>query len=147
MNFSFGRFTTGPVAGCVLQQAHIDNFTETSATGLTALSVGSQTRNSAVSQLGWRVMVDWDRFRPFAEADWNHECAGYGRTITTSLTSVAAPSYVMDAVPVISNWATTSLGAYYDIFPRATLRAAASAMYINPQMTTVGGEFGLNVSF
>ena len=70
-----GRFTTGPVAGLVLQQVRVDGFTETGASGVTALSFDSQTRDSFVSQLGWRVLADLGRLQPFAEMNWNHECA------------------------------------------------------------------------
>ena len=89
-------------------------------------------------------MGDW---QPFAEAKWNHEWADTDRTVTTSLTSVAAPSYTMDAVPVVSDWATASLGTSYKLSSRVMLRGAVSAMFINPQMTSYGGELGLNVSF
>jgi outer membrane lipase/esterase len=149
--FSLGRFTTGPVAGLVLQQAQINSFTEIGDSGVTALSFDSQTRDSLVTQLGWRVCMDGGRLRPFAEMDWNHECAGRDRTVTATLTSFSDPSYIptysMDAVPVVSDWATSSLGAFYELNSRVMLRVAASAMYINPQMITCGGEFGLNVSF
>jgi outer membrane lipase/esterase len=146
-NFTWGRYSTGPVAGWILQQARIEGFTETGATGITALSFGSQTRNSAVCQLGWRISADMGRFRPFLEANWNHECASGDRLITTTLTTVTAPSYTMDAVPVVTDWGTTTLGAFYELNARTMLRASASAMYINPQMTTCGGEVGLNFSF
>lgn len=146
-NMTFGRFSTGPVAGLVLQDVHVDRFTETSDTGLTALSFDAQTRSSFVTQLGWRISMDKDRFRPFAEAAWNHECSGYGRTVTATLTSTDAPSYSMDAVPVVSDWAITSLGANYELTSRVMLRVAASAMYANPQMVTCGGEFGMSFSF
>jgi outer membrane lipase/esterase len=53
----------------------------------------------------------------------------------------------MDAVPTLSDWGTTSLGTFYDINSRATLRTTVSSMYMNPQMITCGGEVGLNVSF
>lgn len=144
---SLGRITTGPVAGLVLQEVHVDGFTETGASRVTALSFGSQARQSLVTQLGWRFCADFGRLRPFAEMNWDHECAGGTRTITTSLTSVGAPSYTMDAIPAVSDWATTSLGAFCEISPRVMLRGAASAMYINPQMTTSGGDVSLNISF
>ncbi len=142
-----GRFATGPVAGLVVQQVEIDGFTETGDSGVTALSFDNQTRQSLVTQLGWRLLADQGDFRPFAEMNWNHECAGRDRTVTASLTSVGAPSYTMDAVPAVSDWATTSLGAFYPFSPRVMLRGSASAMFINPQMTTCGGELGLNYSF
>lgn len=146
-NINFGRFSTGPVAGLVLQDVHVGGFTETSDTGLTALSFDAQTRSSFVTQIGWRIAMDKACFRPFAEVAWNHECAGHDRTVTATLTSTDAPSYSMDAVPVLSDWATTSLGANYELNSRVMLRGAASAMYANPRMITCGGEFGLNFSF
>jgi outer membrane lipase/esterase len=142
-----GRLTTGPVAGLVMQEARVYGFTETGTSGVTALSFGRQTRESFVSQLGWRLLMDLGDFQPFTEMTWNHEFAGKDRTVTASLTSVAAPSYTMAAVPVVSDWATLSLGAYYQLSPQVVLRGGASSMFINPRMTTCGGEFGLNVSF
>ncbi|MEI8374416.1 MAG: autotransporter domain-containing protein [Planctomycetota bacterium] len=147
-DLNFGKITTGPVMGLVMQEVRVDGFTENGTTGVTALSFDGQTRESFVSQLGWRVSADLGRLRPFVEASWNHECAGKDRTVTAWLTSsTVAPSYTMDAVPMVSDWATSSLGAYYTLNPRVILRGAASAMYINPQMITCGGEFGINVSF
>ena len=146
-DFSLGPITTGPVAGLILQQVQVNGFTESGLTGVTALSFGTQTRESLVTQLGWRVCVGFGPLRPFAEMDWNHECGGKCPTVTTSLTSVGAPSWFADAVPVVSDWATSSLGAYYELTPQVMLRGAASAMFINPQMTTVGGDVSLNVCF
>ena len=146
-DFNVGTITTGPVAGLVVQQVQVNGFTESGLSGVTALAFGNQTRESLVTQLGWRACVGLGPLRVFTEMDWNHECAARDRTITASLTSVGAPSYIMDAVPVVSDWATTSLGAYYELTPRVMLRSAASAMFINSQMTTVGAEMSLNVGF
>ena len=66
-DFKIGPFTTGPVAGAVLQQVRINGFTETETSGVSALSFGSQTRGSAISQLGWRGSVDLEDWQPFAE--------------------------------------------------------------------------------
>ena len=52
-------FNHGPLAGIVLQRVHVNGFNETdqfaSIGGLTALSFADQTRNSAVSELGWQA--------------------------------------------------------------------------------------------
>ncbi len=74
-DLTFGQVTTGPVAGIVMQQVRLNGFTEAGTSGVTALSFGGQTRNSLVSQLGWRGSVDLGNWQPFAEADWNHEWA------------------------------------------------------------------------
>ena len=146
-DFRLGQITTGPVAGMVLQQVHVDGFTETGTSGVTALSFASQTRDSLVSQLGWRVLVDMGNWQPFAEAKWNREWADTDRTVTASLTSVAAPSYTMDAIPVASDWATASIGTSYKLTSQVMLRGAFSAVFINPQVTSYGGELGLSISF
>ena len=142
-----GPVITGPVAGMVLQHVCVGGFTESGTSGVTALAFGGQTQDSAVSQLGWRVLVNLDNWQPFVEANWNHEWVNGDRLVTTSLTTVAAPSYTMDAAPMPTDWATVSLGAYYRLSPRAIVRGAMSAMFADPQMQIVGGELGLNVSF
>jgi outer membrane lipase/esterase len=131
----------------LLQQARFNGFTETGSTGFTALSFGAQTRNSAVSQLGWRASMDIGDWRPFTELDWNHEWADTNRSITASLTSIVAPPYTAAAAPVAINWASASLGAVYKLNERAMLRGVVSAMFINPQLGGYGGELGLNVGF
>ena len=130
----------------MLQQVRINGFTETGSSGLTALSFGSQTRGSAVSQLGWRGSLDLGNWQPFAEVEWNHEWAGKNRTVTASLTSIAAPSWSAAAAPIASNWATGSLGVSYRINPRMIPPPPPQPMFINPQATSYGGELGLNVS-
>ena len=146
-DFHVGPVTISPVLGAVLQQVRIDGFTETGSSGLTALSFGGQTQGSAVSQLGWRGAVDLGSWQPFAEMAWNHEWANTNRTITASLTSIAAPSWSTAAAPIAPNWATGSVGVAYRLNPLVTVAAAASAVFINPRATSYGGELGLNVSF
>jgi len=83
----------------------------------------------------------------FAEAKWNHEWAGKERTVTAALTSVAAPAYSMDAFPVTSDWATALVGASYKLSSQVTLLGRFSFVFLNPQVSSFGGELGLNVSF
>jgi len=141
------KITTGPVLGVILQQVRLDGFTETDTSGVTALSFGNQTRDSVVSQLGWRASMELGSWKPFFEAEWNHEWAAKDRTVMASLTSVSAPSYTMDAVPITSDWATASLGTSYHLTPQVMLRGVAAAMFLNSQVTSYGGEVGLSVSF
>jgi outer membrane lipase/esterase len=146
-DFRLGQITTGPVAGVVLQQVRLNGFTETGTSGITALSFGRQTRDSFVSQLGWRGSVDVGNWQPFADVEWNHEWAGNNRTITASLTSIAAPPFSTAAAPVASDWATASVGASYKLNAQVMLRGALSAVLGNAQVTSYGGELGLSVSF
>lgn len=142
-----GVITTGPVVGATLQQVHVNSFTETGASGVTALSFGSQTRNSYVTQLGWRVSADLGDWQPFAEAQWDHDWADTHRTVTACLTSVTAPSYTSSAAPSASDWASATVGASYKIDSRITLQGGFSVVFLNPQVTDFGGRLGLIASF
>jgi len=146
-DFNFGRISTGPVAGVVLQQVHLGGFTETGLSGVTALTFGSQTRDSVVSQLGWRGSLNLGNWQSFVEATWNHEWAAKDRTLTAALTSVAAPSFTTAAAPRASDWARSSLGVSYRLNAQVVLRGSVSAVLLDPQVSSYGGEVGLNVGF
>lgn len=146
-NFKIDRLTTGPVLAVIFQKAHIDGFTERGLTGVTALSFDSQTRDSIVSQLGWRGSVQLGEWKPFAEATWNHELRDDDHTITTTLTSVSAPSYTTSTAPVNSDWGNATLGTSYTINPRVTLWAAMSGGFGDSEMANYDGELGLRLKF
>jgi len=146
-DFSLGRITTGPVAGVVWQQTHLNGFTETGTSGATALSFGSQTRDLLVSQLGWRGSTSVGRWQLLAEVEWNHDWAGKNREVIASLTSVAAAPYTIAAAPVAEDWATASLGTAYKLNSRTTLQAAVSAVIGNSRAASYGGDLSLSIGF
>ncbi len=146
-DFKLGQFTTGPVLGVIFQEAHIDGFTEHGTSGVTALSFDSQTRDSQVTQLGWGGSIELGAWKPFAEATWNHEFNNDGRTVTTSLTSVVAPSYTSLATPVPSDWGNATIGASYKINPNTMIWGAFSEVFGAPENTNYGGEVGLSMNF
>ena len=146
-DFKPGKITTGPVAYLVLQQAHLNGFTETGNSGVTALLFASQTQNSLVSQLGWRILGDMDKWQPFAQVRWNHEWGDKNNSVTASLTSVVAQPYTMAAAPVASDWADAWLGTAYHLNSKVTLRGDLFATFFNRRVENYGGELGLNVSF
>lgn len=146
-DLKWGPVATGPVAGLVLQRVTIKGFTESGLSGVTALSYGEQKRDSTVSQLGWRILADVGRFQPFAEAKWNHEFADSDREVTADLTTIAAPAYSMDAVPVANDWGTMILGTSFKASEQVMLRASFTTMFGNQQMETYGGELGVSFSF
>jgi outer membrane lipase/esterase len=141
------RFTTGPVVGVIFQEARIDGFTETGTTGVTALSFNSQTRDSQVTQIGWRGSMELGAWKPFVEATWNHEWNDDSRTVTTTLTSVVAPSYTSLATPVASDWGNATIGVSYKISPNTNIWGVFSEVFGNSKQTNYGGELGLSVSF
>lgn len=146
-DFNIDRVTTGPVVGLVMQRVGLDGYTEAGTSGVTALSFGSQTRDSLVSQMGWRGSVSLGDWQPFAEMAWNHDWAGSDRQVATSLTSAAVAPYLSDAAPVASDWGTASLGVSYKVTPDVTLKGTTSTVFVNPQVFSYGGEMGVSVSF
>ena len=142
-----GRFVTGPVGGLVLQRVCVNDFTESGATGMTALAFATQTRDSCVGQLGWRLTLPVGALEPFAEMNWNHEFSRDNRTVTASLTTVSAPAFSVDVIPVAIDWASLRVGASYQLSPRVMLLGEAKSLLADPQMVSWGGDLGLNISF
>jgi len=144
------QITHGPVAGIVLQRVDVDGFTETdsfaSIGGFTALSFASQTRDSAVSELGYRASVDVGIWQPFAKLVWNHELASTDRSVTASLTTITAPSYWMPAVVLGRDWGTGTIGTTVIIAQGVTAYATFSGQMGQTNVVTYGGQLGLNVA-
>jgi len=146
-DFKFDLFTIGPVLGAVFQEVHVDGYTEYGTTGVTALSFDSQTRNSQVSQLGLRGSIELGNWQPFAEATWNHEWNDEDRIVTSTLTSVSAPSYTTLVAPVNSDWGNATIGASYEISSGIMIWGAISEIFGNPEETNYSCEIGLRISF
>jgi outer membrane lipase/esterase len=146
-DFSLGSLTTGPVVGVVLQQIHLDGFTETGTSVVTALSFAGQTRNASIGQLGWRAMTNMGDWQLSVEAAWNHDWAGRNREVTAALTSVAAAPFTAAVTPTSADWAIGSLGASCRLNSRIILHATGSVMIGNPQVTRFGGEVSLDIGF
>jgi outer membrane lipase/esterase len=142
--------TYGPVAGIVLQHVHVNGFTETdpfaSAGGFTALAFADQTRNSAVSELGYRASIDIGIWRPFAKLVWNHELASTDRSVTASLTTVTAPSYWMPAVVLGKDWGTATIGTTATVARGVTGYATFTSEIVQRNVVAYGGQIGLNVA-
>jgi outer membrane lipase/esterase len=142
--------THGPVAGLVLQRVDVDGFTETdpfaSIGGFTALSFASQTRNSAVSELGYRASIDIGIWRPFAKLTWNHELASTDRAVTASLTTTAAPSYSMPAVILGKDWGAATIGTTATIAQGVTGYVTFKSEMAQNNAAVYGGQIGLNVA-
>jgi outer membrane lipase/esterase len=142
--------TYGPVAGIVLQRININGFTETDGFaaigGLTALSFGDQTRDSAVTELGAQASLPLGAWQPFAKLVWNHELASLDRLVTASLTTIAAPSYSMPAVILGRDWATGTIGTTAAITRNVTAYASLMGEVGQTNVIYYGGQIGVNVA-
>jgi outer membrane lipase/esterase len=141
----------GPVIGLTLQRVHVNGFTETDQFtdigGFTALSFLSQTRNSAVSELGYQASVDLGAWRPFGKLVWNHELVNTDRQVTALLTSASfAPAFSLPAVTFGKDWGTAQLGTTYKLSQSATAFAAFNTQLAQQNVTTYGGQVGINVA-
>ena len=149
-NFQSGAVTHGPLAGMLLQRVHIDGYTESdqfaAVGGFTALSFANQNRNSAVSELGYQASVKLGNWSPFAKLTWDHEFAGAGRTVTASLTTIAAPSYYMPAVIPGTDWMMLSAGTSVRLERGITGFAMFTGEAAQKNVTSYGGQIGVNVA-
>jgi outer membrane lipase/esterase len=145
--------THGPVAGIVLQQIYVDGFAETdpfstdASGGFTALSYAGQLRNSGVSELGYQASMDFGLWHPYAKLVWNHEFASRDRVVTASEPEIAfAPSYTMPAVLFGTDWATATVGTTVAVGRGMTAYASFTSQVGQSNVTTYGGQIGLNVA-
>jgi outer membrane lipase/esterase len=144
--------THGPVVGLTLQQVHVDGFTETdqfaSIGGFTALSFLAQTRDSAVTELGYQASTDIGVWHPFAKVVWNHELVDPNRDVTAFLTSVSfAPGYSLPAVVLGSDWGTATVGTSIKLSSNVTGVVTLISQFAQESVTTYGGQVGVNVAF
>jgi outer membrane lipase/esterase len=143
--FTSGWLTHGPVAGIAYQRVDVNDFIEVGS--FTSLAFGSQTRESIISALGYRAVVDLGPFRPFAQVMWNHELADTDRNVTAWLTTSVAPGYSMPAVDLGKDWGTASVGTTLKLGGGLTALGALSADFGQHDARSYGGQIGLNIAF
>jgi outer membrane lipase/esterase len=149
-DFKTALLKHGPVAGITLQRANVHGFSETSTMGFTDLTFDGQTRDSAITALGWRASVELGAFRPFAQLTWNHELAG-DRDVTVSLNSLRAasvsPSYHLPAAGLGTDWGTATLGSFLVLGNGVTGLASFSVDAGQHDSFSYGAQLGINVAF
>jgi outer membrane lipase/esterase len=146
-------FTYGPVAGIVLQRVGVNGFAESDMFaadpdgGFTALTYGSQVRNSAVTELGLQAGVDIGLWHPYGKLVWNHELNPDNRLVTAIEPEIPfAPAYSMPAVSFGRDWATAIVGTTAKLGRGMTGYASFSSELGQGDVTYYGGQLGLNVA-
>ncbi len=137
--------THGPIAGFVYQNVNVGDFTESGS--FTSLGFGSQSRESDVGQFGYKMSYDWAEYQPFVQLTWNHEFADTNRSVTASLTTVAAPSYSLPAVLLGKDWGEIKGGVSIDVGSGVKVLAVGSADFSQTSATVYGGQLGFNIAF
>ena len=142
------KITHGPVLGVVAQQVNINGFTESGSDGgLTALSFGGQRRNSTVTELGYQTSINLGMLTPFAKISNQHELVNDNRLITTSLTTIDAPSYTMPAAQSARNWTISTIGVRAKINSTTSGYAALGTQYGQGIANNYNASVGVSVSF
>jgi outer membrane lipase/esterase len=110
--FTFNSIRTGPFATIDWQTVKLDSYTE-SGDDSTAMTFGSQHRDSLVSTLGWRLQGTWDMggttLSPYAELAWNHDTKADQREVTAGLVSMPGTFSLLGYSPDKS-WGTADVG-------------------------------------
>jgi outer membrane lipase/esterase len=90
--------------------------------------------------------VQIGNWAPFAKLTWDHEFAGANRTVTASLTSIAAPSYYMPAIIPGTDWMTLSAGTSVRLERGITGFAMFTGEAAQKNVTSYGAQVGVNVA-
>lgn len=146
-------FAFGPVAGIILQRVGVSGFAESdmfagdSDGGFTALTYGSQVRNSAVTELGLQAGLDVGLWHPYGKLVWNHELNADNRVVTAIEPEIPfAPAFSMPAVSFGRDWATAMVGTIVKLGRGITGYASFSSELGQGDVTYYGGQLGLNVA-
>jgi len=110
--FTFNNIRTGPFANLDWQTVKLDGYTE-SGDDSTAMSFGSQHRDSLISTLGWRLQGSFGSgsiaWSPYAELAWNHDTKADQREVTAGLVSMPGTFSLLGYTPDKS-WGTADIG-------------------------------------
>jgi outer membrane lipase/esterase len=110
--FTFNNIRTGPFANIDWQTVKLDGYSE-SGDDSTAMSFGSQHRDSLISTLGWRLQGSFGSgsiaWSPYAELAWNHDTKADQREVTAGLVSMPGTFSLLGYTPDKS-WGTADIG-------------------------------------
>ena len=82
-NFKNGNLVHGPLAALSWEKVRVDGFTENG--GASAMSFGSQSRDSLRSRLGWQAVWQIDKYSPYVRLTHEKEYKDNQGAVTASL--------------------------------------------------------------
>jgi outer membrane lipase/esterase len=121
-NFDYSVMSHGPVIGYAYVNTSINGFTESG--NFNSLQFGSQNINAQVGSVGYQAQAKVGDWLPFARAIYNSQLGNIDRSITATLTTVAAPSYTMPAMGYGRNWTNLTAGVGYQIDSKTVIRTS-----------------------
>lgn len=88
-DFTFGRFTVGPLAAVTSQNVDVNSFEETGG-GAAGIKMFAQKRRSLVSSFGLRASCEWGNITPYVRITADKENKDDPRVVTAMPLSLAA---------------------------------------------------------
>ena len=123
----------------------MNGFTESG--NFNSLQFGSQNINAQVGSAGYQLQAKVGNWLPFAKAVYNSQLGNLDRLITTTLTTVSAPSYTMPAMGYGRNWTNLTAGVGYQIDPKTVLRASFTQQVSQQSVNSYSAIVSLNSHF
>lgn len=144
-----GKLTHGPVAGLTAQRVQVRAFTESNASGAsTALSFGSQVRQSVLGRLGYQLSYDATSFIPYGRIGVEHDfIKSTDRDIEVGLPSLYSGSYKLPAGEVDQTAATVQLGSRFHLSPALGAWVEFNGNFGRKDVTDYGFSGGLRYAF
>ena len=144
-NFDYSVINHGPVVGYAYVNTSINGFTESG--NFNSLQFGSQNINAQVGSVGYQAQAKVGDWLPFAKAIYNSQLGNLDRLVTTTLTTVAAPSYTMPAMGYGRNWTNLTAGVGYQIDPKTVIRASFTQQVAQQSVNSYNAIVSLNSHF
>jgi len=144
-DFEYDSIVHGPLIGYTYVNTYINGFAESG--NFTSLQFGSQNINSQVGSVGYQAQSKYGDWLPFAKAVYNSELGNMDRLVTTSLTTISAPSYTMPAIGYGRNWTNLTAGIGYQIDPKTVIRASFTQQVSQQSVNAYTAVVSLNAHF
>lgn len=144
-NFDTGVINHGPIIGYSYVHTHVNGFTESG--NINSLQFASQNINAHVGLAGYQVKARIGNWLPFAKANYNSQLGNLDREVTTTLTTVSAPSYSMPAISYGRNWTNLTAGISYHIDPKTVLQASFTQQISQQNVNSYNAAVSLNTHF
>lgn len=144
-NLECGIINHGPVVGYSYINTHVDGFTE--AGNFNSLQFSSQNINSHVGSIGYQIQSTVGSWSSYLKASYNDRLENLDRSVTTTLTSVSAPSYNLPAATIGDNWFDVMAGVGYQIDEKTSIRANFTQQVSQHDVSSYGATMSFNTSF
>ena len=144
-NFDYSVMNHGPVIGYAYVNTSINGFTESG--NFNSLQFGSQNINAQVGSVGYQMQAKVGDWLPFAKVIYNSQFGNLDRLVTTTLTTVAAPSYTMPAMGYGRNWTNLTAGIGYQIDPKTVIRASFTEQVAQQSVNSYNAIVSLSSHF